>query len=161
MSIEVLTSCELSGLRRAICDQTATTYSDADLRGYVTDSLKMLQTKYVAQQFEVSGGLITPDPDYDELGIIEKQAKVLILESRLFKNAVNGGYFYRDPVTQIDTTNVPRNLSDAITRENEELDKMIRTKNQYKTTPVGKPDWQTSTTNLNDTSLNLNILENT
>lgn len=157
MSIEILTSCELSGLRRAVCDPTATTYSDSDLRGYVTDSLKVLQTK-LCQQFEVSGGLITPSPDYDDYAIIEKQAKILILESRLFKNATTGGFFYRDPVTQIDTSNVPRNLSDAIAKENEELKSMI--KNQNAVSPVGKPTWQTSNT-LGDTSLNLNILENT
>lgn len=158
MAIESLVSCELSGIRRSIGDPSGTSYSDSDLRGYVTDALLELRMKYTYQEFEISGGYITPEPDYDEQSFIDLQTKIQILKTKQYTNATAGGISYQDPVQRIDTKGVPKNLYDLVEMEENKLDKLIQTKNKYKLTPVGKPSWQTSADAWDDTSLNLNII---
>jgi len=156
--MEKITSCELSGVRRAINDPAAVTYSDASLYGYVGDAILELSTKYTCQEFEISGGVINPAPSYAEQSILDLQTKICIMNSNLFSSSLNGGISYSDPVKKIDTTGLSQNISVGINKEEQKLEKLIRSLMMDKVDPVGKPSWQSSTSNEDD-SISLNILE--
>jgi hypothetical protein len=158
MAIEVLLYAELSGLRRGLNDPAGTNYSDADLRGYITDAIGYLRTKYVAQYFEVSGNRIYPEPDFTEQIILDLQSKILILQKQQFDIASNGGIYYRDPVKEIDTRNSSSNLNDYISNEEKRLNLMIVELNNQSVSPIGKPTWQDADAT-DDDSLNLNVID--
>lgn len=160
MTIEKITGAELSGLRRMIGDPTGSSYSDADLYGYIGDAVLQLRNKYYVTQFTISGGYIAPTPSYNEQAVLDLQSKILIMQSKSFNMAIAGGISYQDPVKKIDTTSAVGSLAEALKNEESKLDSILYQMNMDGVNPIGKPTWQSPNNTVEDLSLKLNVLEN-